>query len=112
MSEVQSAVPKVVKTMTIGEFACWLIINQETWSNQQILDAVLEVFKDAKTSMASIAWYKTSLRKKGLIGARSGSTKVINQDALAKYMKMAGGDDAAGETETEGDEQSTEGDEH
>ena len=37
--------------------------------------------------------------------------KVINQDALAKYMKMAGGDDAAGETETEGDEQGAENDE-
>ena len=60
MSEVQSAVPKVMKQMTIGEFACWLI---------------------------------------------------INQDALAKYMKMAGGDDAAGETETEGDEQGAENDE-
>lgn len=101
MSEVQS--PKIEKTMSIGEFACWLILNKPAWSNEQILNAVREVFPDAKTSMASISWYKSDLRKKGLLLGKAGSARSINQDAMSKYLQMAG----AG-AEAEGNEHSSE----
>jgi len=55
--------------MSIGKFVKNLILNSEL-SNQQLLDKTLEEFPAANTSLACIAWYKSDLRKKGLISKR------------------------------------------
>lgn len=51
--------------MNIGQFCCKLILETEM-SNQEIADAAVEVF-GGKTSVKSIAWYKSDLRKQGLL---------------------------------------------
>lgn len=56
--------------MTIGKFAQSLILNDSTMSNNDILMKVKEKFPTAKTTYACIAWYKSDLRKKGLIAKR------------------------------------------
>ena len=58
------------KKVGIGSTIIEMILAQPELSNKDILDKVLEKFKDAKTSYACIAWYKSDLRKKGLIGPR------------------------------------------
>jgi hypothetical protein len=55
--------------MSIGNFAKNLILTTEL-SNQQILDAVKVQFPTANTSPACIAWYKSKLRKDGLLSKR------------------------------------------
>lgn len=86
MSEV--VMPKI--TFGIGQFARWLILNTDK-NNAEILALVRKVFPGAETTPACIAWYKTDLRKKGLLAAsekRSGA-KVINLTAeqLAALIK-------------------------
>jgi len=55
--------------MSIGKFASNLILTTNK-SNTEILDAVKAQFPAAKTTMACVAWYKSNLRKKGLIPQR------------------------------------------
>jgi hypothetical protein len=61
--------------MSIGQFVRQCVIENSDLKNQEILDKVLEKFPEAKTTISCIAWYKTDMRKKGLIGSRSGTTK-------------------------------------
>lgn len=55
--------------MSIGKFAKSLIL-ETSLSNTEILDKVKVQFPAAKTSMACIAWYKSDLRKKGLLASK------------------------------------------
>ena len=72
--------------MNIGQFITWLILNTEK-SNTEILEAVHEKFEGAKTTPACVAWYKTKLRKQGLIAKGSGKFKLdmSEEDLAAEY---------------------------
>jgi hypothetical protein len=52
--------------MNIGQLITWLILNT-TKTNSEILAIIHEKFDGCKTSMACVAWYKSKLRKEGLI---------------------------------------------
>jgi len=68
--------------MNIGQLAKHLMLNS-TKSNKEILEIVLKQFPEAKTSMACIAWYKSDLRKKGLIAKGTGKNSVeLSQEEL------------------------------
>ncbi len=62
-------------SVTIGQYVRECVLENSELKNQEILDKVLEKFPEAKTTISCIAWYKTDMRKKGLIGSRSGTTK-------------------------------------
>ena len=74
----QSTAPVVQVTMGIGQF-CRHMMLKSSKSNTEILELVLKVYPEAKTTMACIAWYKSDLRKKGLLldGAAKRSTKQV-----------------------------------
>ena len=86
----QDAKPVVQVTMGIGQFCRHMMLNS-TKSNTEILQLVLKLYPDAKTTMACIAWYKSDLRKKGLlVGEKSQrSTKLVEFSAedLAEMIK-------------------------
>lgn len=52
--------------MNIGQFITWMILNTSK-SNSEILEVVHAKFEGCKTSPACVAWYKSKLRKQGLI---------------------------------------------
>ena len=53
--------------VSIGSFVRNLVKENLNTPNKELLDKVLQEFPNAKTSMACIAWYKSDMRKKGLI---------------------------------------------
>jgi hypothetical protein len=67
--------------MSIGKFASNLILTTSL-SNTEILAKVQEQFPSAKTTMACIAWYKSDLRKKGLIAGKT-STAFTKEEKIA-----------------------------
>lgn len=67
---VEAAKVEKVKKVGIGSTIIDLILTNPELSNKDILDKVLGQFKEAQTSMACIAWYKSKLRKEGRIGQR------------------------------------------
>ena len=77
-TEVSTPVVEEVKAkkVGIGSTIIEMILAQPELSNLQILEAVQAKFENAKTSYACIAWYKSDLRKKGLIGPRVFAKKV------------------------------------
>jgi hypothetical protein len=72
-------------TKTIGSFAKNLILTTEM-SNTEILEAVRNEFENAKTSMACIAWYKSDLRKKGLLESKR-APKLTTEEKIAKLKE-------------------------
>lgn len=54
--------------MSIGKFVREVILANAEATTQEILDQVQAQFPEAKTSPACIAWYKSDMRKKGLLG--------------------------------------------
>lgn len=64
---------KVVE-MNIGQYSRDLILKGGT--NDEILEQVLKTFPKAKTTKACIAWYKSDLRKKGLLERKVNRTQV------------------------------------
>jgi hypothetical protein len=95
VQQQEPAVPEVVKQpethkFGIGEFARYLILKTDK-NNAEILATVQKVFPNAQTTPACIAWYKTDLRKKGLLAAseKRGSTKTIqlSEEQLAQLIK-------------------------
>jgi CO dehydrogenase/acetyl-CoA synthase epsilon subunit len=60
--------------MGIGAVARKLIIGNTTATNKQVLERVLKLFPEAKTTAACIAWYRNDLVKKGLIAANASRT--------------------------------------
>jgi hypothetical protein len=81
-----------VKTVVygIGQFVRHFLKNS-TKSNAEILELVLKTFPGSKTTPACIAWYKTDMRKKGLLDGlqQRGKNKVVEftaeqLEALAK----------------------------
>ena len=69
--------------MNIGQLITWLILNTSK-SNSEILEAVHEKFPESKTTPACVAWYKTKLRKQGLIAKNNGKFKLdMSEEDLA-----------------------------
>lgn len=68
--------------MNIGQLAKHLILNSKK-SNADILKIIQAKFPEAKTSAASMAWYRSDLRKKGLLGKGEGKNNIVlSQDEL------------------------------
>ena len=68
---VESNVETKVETPKVGVGSfCVDKILTTNWTNMEILDSVKSTFPNAKTSYACIAWYRSDLRNKGLIGPR------------------------------------------
>lgn len=59
--------PAKTSKLGIGKFIQELMIKDPTLGNKDLLKAALEQFPTAQTSSACIAWYRSDLRKKGLI---------------------------------------------
>jgi hypothetical protein len=57
--------------MSIGKFARELILAQPELKNDDVLAKIKKNFPEAKTTYACVAWYKSDLRKKGLIAKRA-----------------------------------------
>ena len=58
--------------MSIGKFVRETILANSEVSTEDILVAVREQYPNAKTTASCIAWYKSDMRKKGLLsGGRS-----------------------------------------
>ena len=72
--------------MSIGKFASNLILTTQL-SNTEILEAVKKQFPSAKTTMACIAWYKSDLRKKGLIAKRYEVLEVKDDKQLELFQE-------------------------
>jgi len=60
--------------MSIGKFVREQVLQNPEAKNDDILKAVKLKFPEAKTSYACIAWYKTDMRKKGLISSKKART--------------------------------------
>jgi len=73
--------------MNIGQLCKYLILNSEK-SNAEILEIVKAKFPEAKTSPACIAWYKSDLRKAGMLGPRQSKNNVVlTEDELDELCK-------------------------
>lgn len=59
--------PAKTSKLGIGKFIQELMVKDPTLGNKDLLKAALEQFPTAQTSSACIAWYRSDLRKKGLL---------------------------------------------
>jgi hypothetical protein len=88
----EGAEPEDAKKMAlgIGQFVRHLLKNSKK-TNQEILDLVLKTFEGSKTTPACIAWYKSDMRKKGLLqpGASRGRSVIVelSEEQLAELVK-------------------------
>jgi hypothetical protein len=73
--------PAIVTKVGVGSFCKDMILNSN-WNNKEILEKVLETYPTAKTSYACIAWYRSDLRSKGLIGPRVHAKKEVEVPAV------------------------------
>lgn len=77
-------------TVSIGKFVQQLVLDNADLSNVDILAKVKEQYPQAKTTMACIAWYKSDMRKKGLIKARKALTKEgLTQEIQVLQARLA-----------------------
>jgi CO dehydrogenase/acetyl-CoA synthase epsilon subunit len=77
---VEQAAEQVAEAaMGIGQVARKLILSKPDATNKVVLERVLKLFPEAKTTAACIAWYRNDLIKKGLLesGAKRSVLKVI-----------------------------------
>lgn len=69
--------------MNIGQFARKCIQDNPSMKNEDILKLVQAQFPAAKTSYACIAWYKSDMKKKGvLVKPRTAEVVMAEIDAL------------------------------
>ena len=73
-------------TMNIGAYARALILANSSMTNQQVLDKVKERYADAKTTMACIAWYKSDMRKNGLLEKKESVKKMTAEEYKAHLL--------------------------
>lgn len=77
-------------TVSIGKFVQQLVLDNADMPNVDILAKVKEQYPQAKTTMACIAWYKSDMRKKGLIKARKALTKEgLTQEIQVLQTRLA-----------------------
>jgi hypothetical protein len=72
------------KRVGIGSTIVEMILANPEKTNKDILAEILAKFENAKTTYACIAWYKSDLRKKNMIGPR-----VFAKKAKAEEVKTA-----------------------
>ena len=72
--------------MTIGTLVRALIL-QGTLSNAEILQKVQETFNASKTTVGCIAWYKSDMRKKGLLPAKESTKKMTAEEYKAHLLE-------------------------
>jgi len=79
-----------VLVLGIGQFVRQMML-KSTKNNTEILELVHKHFPEAKTTPACIAWYKSDLRKKGLISASAvrGARSIVEftPEMLAEMCK-------------------------
>lgn len=71
--------------MSIGKFVRETILANPEVSTEDILTAVVAQYPNAKTTASCIAWYKSDMRKKGLLGG--GRSKVAKVDPMVKMRQ-------------------------
>lgn len=77
-------------TVSIGKFVQQLVLDNADLPNVDILAKVKEQYPQAKTTIACIAWYKSDMRKKGLIKARKALTKEgLTQEIQVLQARLA-----------------------
>jgi hypothetical protein len=96
MTDTAPAEPKEVK-VTVGSTAIAAL--RAGMDNNAALEAVKAVFPDAKTSLASINWYRNKLRSEG---EEIATAREIRTAAIAAAAAEAGGGDD--KTEDAGDD--------
>jgi len=88
--ELPAPVEQVKLPFGIGQLARHLILKTDK-SNAEILAVIHKVFPAGNTTPACIAWYKTDLRKKGLLAAseKRGSAKTValTEEQLQALLK-------------------------
>ena len=78
--------------MNIGGVCKLLILKGK--SDKEILEIVKGKFVGAKTSKASLAWYKTRLREEGLLVGGKGKVEELSEDAAMKELGLGEEDEA------------------
>ena len=71
------------KANGVGNFVRGLILKGGL-SNNEILDKVKEKFVECETTMACVAWYKSDMRKKGIIEKR----EIVKKMSVDEYKKF------------------------
>jgi len=71
--------------MNIGQLAKYLILNSKK-TNAEIVTIVKSQFAEAKTTESSVAWYRSDLRKKGLLAKKSEGLK-LTEEQLRKLAE-------------------------
>lgn len=74
--------------MSIGKTARELILANPTMKNDDILAKVKAQYPEAKTTYACIAWYKSDMRKKGILSPKGERTMEIVTDELTKAKEL------------------------
>lgn len=72
--------------MNIGQFITWCILNTSK-SNSEILELVHAKFEGCKTTPACVAWYKSKLRKAGLIAPKAGKFSIELSEEEMEELK-------------------------
>lgn len=72
--------------MSIGNFVRNTVLQNPDLKNEEILAQVLETYPEAKTTMGCIAWYKSDMRKKGLIGG--GRARRNEENVIADIARL------------------------
>ena len=82
--EVTTEVKPVKKS--IGQTVRDMVSENPSKSNKELLASIMEVFPEAKTTEACIAWYKSDMRKKGLLNI-GGRTSPMSADGIRAKIK-------------------------
>lgn len=74
--------------MSIGKFVRDQVLQNPEAKNEEILKLVKSKFPEAKTSYACIAWYKSDMRKKGMIASKKTRTQEMVQAELEQAKAL------------------------
>jgi len=78
-----------VESLGIGQFVRHMLLHSKK-TNDEILQMVLKAYEGSKTTAACIAWYKTDLRKKGLLdGVQTRSKNKVVQFTAEQLAELA-----------------------
>jgi hypothetical protein len=84
---------KVMKDETIGGYAREILLKEPGLSNQEVLDKVKAKFTDARTSIASIAWYKSDIKRRKIVAPpanKERTEEVIIDELMAARETVQG----------------------
>ena len=87
--------------VSIGSFVRNLVKENLNTPNKELLDKVLQEFPNAKTSMACIAWYKSDMRKKGLIPTKWQMKEAKKKEDKEKALEETTQQEQTKEAETQ-----------